>query len=43
MPWGRVPPACKQREGGDTTYRLPLFFRGVWGLRGLSESQIINP
>ena len=18
MPWGRVPPACKQREGGDT-------------------------
>ena len=43
MPWGRVPPACKQREGGDTVIVSLSFFRGVWGLRGLSESQIINP
>lgn len=42
MSWGRVPrPVNSEREA--IRYRLPLFFRGVWGLKDLSESQIINP
>lgn len=39
MPWGRVLPACKQREGGDTVI-VALSF---WAIKLAFEGVDINP